>query len=132
MTEFDAIPEGDLRTYLRVLRRRFYWILAFTVLAVAASVAITTVQNKQYSATTQLLVQPTNGSVPISGATQTISPTDVLTELQLVTSAPGKALATKNLGFAPAVTAAEIGQTNVIGLTATASTPAMAAKAANT
>jgi non-specific protein-tyrosine kinase len=131
MSELD-LGESNLRTYVEVLRRRFFWVLALTILAVAVAAAVSTVQKKQYSATAQLLVQPASGSVPISGTQQTVSPTDVLTELQLVTSAPVQALAAKKLGFAPTVSAAEVGQTNVISLTATASSPNRAATAANT
>jgi capsular exopolysaccharide synthesis family protein len=131
MGDFDP-GQDSLRTYVQVLRRRFHWILALTVLAVALAAGISVVQKKQYSATTQLLISPASGSVPISGTQATVSPTDVLTELQLITSAPVKALATKQLGFSPSVSASELGQTNVIGLTATAPSPAEAAKAANT
>jgi succinoglycan biosynthesis transport protein ExoP len=131
MAEFEP-TEGNLRTYVQVLRRRFYWVLAFTILAVAVAAGISTVQKKQYTATAQLLVQPASGSVPIGGTLQTVSPTDVLTELQLITSAPVEALASKRLGFTPKISAAEVGQTNVIDVAATASTPSQAARAANT
>jgi succinoglycan biosynthesis transport protein ExoP len=130
MADFE--PNHDtLRTYVRIVRRRFYWLLALTILAVAAATAISSVQPKEYSATTQLLVQPESGTVPISGTQQTVSPTDVLTELQLITSGPVQAKALKALGFTPKISAGEVGQTNVIGLTATASTPGKAAQAAN-
>jgi capsular exopolysaccharide synthesis family protein len=102
------------------------------VLCVAVAVGFSSVEKKQYSATTQLLVQPASGSVPISGTPQTVSPTDVLTDLQLLMSAPVEAAATKKLGFTPTVTAAEVGQTNVIALTATATSPIRAAHAADT
>src|SRR5580658_7959347 len=130
MGDFEP-GQDSLRSYVHVLRRRFYWILAFTILAVAAATAVSSIQSKQYSATTQLLVSPQSGTVPISGTQQTVSPTDVLTELQLITSAPVKALATKRLGYSPKVAATELGQTNVIALTATESSPIKAAAAAN-
>jgi len=124
--------EINLRIYLQIIRRRFLWILAVTVLIVVVAVAYSSVQKKQYSATAQLLVQPASGSVPISGTQQTVSSTDVLTELSLVTSTPVKTQVTKKLGYSPNVSAAEVGQTNLIGVTATASTPAEAATVANT
>lgn len=107
-------------------------MLALTVLAVAGAVAYSGVQTKQYSATAQLLAQPASGTVPISGTQQTISPTDVATDLQLITEGQVKAKAEKVLGFSLTVSASEVGQTNVINLTATAATPALAAKVANT
>jgi capsular exopolysaccharide synthesis family protein len=124
--------EGNLRTYFQVIGRRFSWLLAVTVLSVAVAVAFIAVQKKQYSATAELLVQPANGSVPISGTQQTISPTDVLTDLQLITNAPVKGQVTKKLGFTPNISAADVGQTDEISLTATARTPVLAARVANT
>ena len=57
--------DANLRTYLQVIRRRFPWLLAVTLLSVAVAVAFIAVQKKQYSATAELLVQPASGSVPI-------------------------------------------------------------------
>jgi non-specific protein-tyrosine kinase len=124
--------EANLRNYFQIIGRRFPWLLAVTVLSVAVAVAFIAVQKKQYSATAELLVQPASGSVPISGTQQTVSPTDVLTELQLVTNAPVKGQVTKKLGFTPNISATEVGQTNEISLTATARTPVLAAQVANT
>jgi capsular exopolysaccharide synthesis family protein len=124
--------EANLRTYVQVIRRRFLWLLAVVVLSVAVAVALVALQKKEYSAPAQLLVQPASGAVPISGAQQTITATDVLTELQLITSGPVKGQVIAKLGFAPKISAAEVGQTNEINLTATARTPALAAKVANT
>jgi capsular exopolysaccharide synthesis family protein len=131
MGEPDS-TQADLRGYVQVLGRRIHWLLAVTVLCVAVAVSFSSVQSKRYSATSQLLVQPDSGNVPISGTQQTVSPTDVLTELELVTSAPIEAAATKKLGFAPGVTATEVGQTNVIALTVAAPSPIQAAHEANT
>ena len=132
MDELEPPETVSLRALLQIIGRRFPWLLAVTILSVAAAVVFLGVQKKQYSATAQLLVQPTSGSVPISGTQQTISPTEVLTELQLVTNAPVKGQVTKKLGFIPNISAAEVGQTNEISLTATARTPVLAARVANT
>jgi capsular exopolysaccharide synthesis family protein len=125
--------EANFRTYLQVLRRRFLWILALAILAVAASVVFDVVQAKQYSASSYLLVEPAGStSSLISGSQQTITPTDILTELQLLESAPVKMEAAKQLGFEPSIVGSEVGQTNVISVTATAKTASRAARAANT
>jgi tyrosine-protein kinase len=126
--------EATLRTYLQVLRRRLPLVIAVTILSVGISVALSLVQTKEYSGAAQLLVQPANSdSALISGTQQrTISPTDVLTELQLLTSAPVRTKAASQLGFEPSVSASQVGQTNVISVTATAKTPALAARSANT
>ena len=123
--------EPDLRTYVRILRRRYYWVVAAVVLLGAGAYAYTKVQPKQYTASAQLLVQPTSGTLPSSGTQQVISPTDVLTELQLLTTAPVEAKVRAQLGSAPAVTASEVGATNVIEVSATSRSPKSAAKIAN-
>src|SRR5664280_2859569 len=82
MTDPYEPPEPTLGTYLAVLRRRKWWVIA-------------------------------------------------VTELQLVTSAPIKAAVGRKLGSVPSVSAAEVGQTNVIAVTATAANPARAALIAN-
>ena len=131
--EESNFAHANLGTYLQVLRRRLPWVIAVTVLSVGIAVAISSVQTKKYSATAQLLVQQADpASSLISGSPQTaISPTDILTELQLVTSAPVKAKAASELGFEPSISASQVGQTNVISVTATARTPSLAARTAN-
>jgi polysaccharide biosynthesis transport protein len=120
---------ANLRTYLQIIGRRFAWLLAVTVLCVSAAVAFSVVQKKQYSAAASLLVQPAGGS--LAGTQVTVSPTDVLTELQLVKNAPVKEEVTQKLGFTPKISVAEVGQTNVINLTAAAPNPREAAEVAN-
>src|SRR5664280_93896 len=131
MTDPYEPPEPTLGTYLAVLRRRKWWVIAFTVLGLVASLGYSLSQPKAYSASAQLLVQPESASVASSATQQAITPTDVLTELQLVTSAPIKAAVDRKLGSVPSVSAAEVGQTNVIAVTATAANPARAASIAN-
>lgn len=124
--------EANLRTYLRVVRRRYKWIVIVTLLAVAVGAAISLTEQKKYTAAAQLLVKPAGAtSSLISGTQQTVSPTDILTELQLLSSPPVKEKATKILGFQPSISASQIGQTNVISIMATASSASLAAKAAN-
>jgi capsular exopolysaccharide synthesis family protein len=130
MVEAES-TEANLRGYLQVLGRRMHWLLAVVLLCVAVAVGFSSVQEKEYSSTAQLLVEPASGSVPLSGTQPTISSTDVLTELQLMTSAPVGTQAAKKLGFKPNVTVGEVGQTNVVALTATGRTPIQAAHAAN-
>ena len=131
MTDRNEPPEPTLGTYLAVLRRRKWWVIAVTLLGLAASLGYSLTQPKVYSATAQLLVQPENAAITNGASQQAITPTDVLTELQLVTSAPVKAAVDRKLGSVPSVSAAEVGQTNVISVTATAANPARAALIAN-
>jgi polysaccharide biosynthesis transport protein len=130
MTGFGTEP--SFRTYLQVLRHRKWWVSVAAALGLAAALAFSLTAHKQYSATAQLLVQP---SVDASGAgltqPQPVTQTDVQTELQLVTSAPVQQAVRARLHSAPAVSAAEVGQTDVMGITATSEKPSQAALVAN-
>jgi tyrosine-protein kinase len=130
MTEFGTEP--SFRSYLQILRRRKWWVSLAAALGLAVALAFSLTAHKQYSATAQLLVQP---FVDESGtgvmAPQPVTQTDVQTELQLVTSAPVQQAVRARLNSAPAVSAAEVGQTNVMAITAISEEPARAALVAN-
>ncbi|MHB1511144.1 MAG: tyrosine-protein kinase domain-containing protein [Acidimicrobiales bacterium] len=130
MTDPYEAPGLALGSYLALLRRRKWWVIALPVLGLVASLGYSLTQPKAYSASAQLLLQPEN--VWVTANQQPITPTDVLTELQLVTSAPVEASVKRQLGSAPNVSAAEVGLTNVISIAATSATPARAALIANT
>jgi polysaccharide biosynthesis transport protein len=129
MAEFGTDP--TLRTYLTLLRRRKWWVIAMALLGLAVSLAISLSQPKEYSATAQLLVQFSGTAVNVGSAQQQVTPTDVQTELQLATSAPVLRVVRSKLGSTPPAAASEIAQTNVIALTAVSPTPAGAARVAN-
>jgi capsular exopolysaccharide synthesis family protein len=123
--------EPSFRAYLHVLRRRKWWVVSLTLFGLAASLALSLTAHKQYSATAQLLVQPSVTAASAGTVPQPVTQTDVATELQLVTSAPVVQAVRRQLGSAPAVTATQVGQTNVIAITATSRVPSQAARIAN-
>ena len=127
-TELGAAP--SLRTYLIVVRRRKWWLALFALLGLAGSLAISFTEPKEYSATAQLLVQPT-GAVAFGAYQLPVTPTEVQTELQLITSAPVTEAVRQRLGSAPAVSAAQVAQTNVISVSANGRSPSRAAIVAN-
>jgi len=129
MTEFGTEP--TFRTYLQILRRRKWWVASIAVLGLAASLAFSFTAHKQYSATAQLLVQPSFD--PGGGVLQEqpVTQTNVETELQLVTSAPVQQAVRAQLGSAPRVSASEVGVTDVIAITATSQVPSRASLIAN-
>jgi capsular exopolysaccharide synthesis family protein len=129
MTELGTEP--SFRAYLHVLRRRKWWVASFALLGLAASLALSLTSPKQYSATAQLLVQPSVTVASAGTAPQPVTQTDVATELQLVTSAPVVQAVRARLGSAPAVTATQVGQTNVIAITAASRVPSQSARIAN-
>jgi succinoglycan biosynthesis transport protein ExoP len=129
MAELGAEP--SFRAYLHVLRRRKWWVVSIALLGLAASLALSLTAHEQYSATAQLLVQPSVAAGTAGTIPQPVTQTDVATELQLVTSAPVVQAVRAKLGSAPAVTATQVGQTNVIAITATSRVPSQAARIAN-
>ena len=129
MTEFGTEP--SFRTYLHVLRQRKWWVGTITVLGLAASLAFSFTAHKQYSATAQLLVEPSLELSGLSAQEQPVTLTDVQTELQLITSAPVQQIVRNRLKSTPAVSASEVGQTNVMAVTATSRMPSQAALIAN-
>jgi polysaccharide biosynthesis transport protein len=130
MTEFGTEP--TFRTYLNLMRQRKWWVSSITVLGLAVSLVFSLTAHKQYSATAQLLVQPSvNASALNGGQEQPVTQTDVQTELQLITSAPVQQAVRNRLKSTPAVSASEVGQTNVMAITATSQTPSQASLIAN-
>jgi polysaccharide biosynthesis transport protein len=123
--------EPVLRIYLDVLRRQKWWVFAITMACVAASLAYSFQVHKQYTAAAQLLVQASAGVTMPGMQQQPVTQTDVQTALQLVTSAPVRAAVSRQIGVAPRVSVTEIGQTNVISVTAASGSPAQAARIAN-
>src|SRR6202035_3788679 len=125
-------PEPSFRAYLHILRRRKWWVGVAVALGLAASLAFSLTAHKQYSATAQLLVQPSVNAPGLGAAqAQPVAQTDVQTELQLVTSAPVQQAVRARLKSASAVSASEVGQTNVISIMATSPVPSEAATVAN-
>ena len=127
--EFGSDP--TLRSYAHLVRKRKWWVIALALAGLAVSLAISFTEPKQYAASAQVLVQPSSQASALGSAQEPVTPTEVQTMLQLVTSAPVTKAVQKKLGQAPSVTAAEVAQTNVISITGTAGTPARAATVAN-
>ena len=110
--------EPTLRAYLHTVRKGRWWIAGFSLLGLGTSLALSLASAKEYSATAQLLVQSTVNVNSSTGSDSDLTTTDVQTELQLVTSAQVRQQVAAKLGRAPGVTASQVGQTNVIALTA--------------
>ena len=127
-TEIGTAP--TLRSYLALMRRRKWWLAAGALLGLAVSLGLSLTQPDQYSATSQILVLASGSTV--TSAPIAVTPTEVQTDLQLVTSAPVVQAVSQRLGSRPSISAAEVAQTDVIALTAISSSPSRAALIANT
>jgi capsular exopolysaccharide synthesis family protein len=120
-----------IHSYVGVVRRRLWWLIAGALLGLAISLAYSFTAPNEYSATAQLLVEPSAVIGVFGPASQPVSQTDVLTELQLVTGTQVEQRVAAVLGSASAISASEVGQTNVIALTATSRSAVAAARVAN-
>jgi capsular exopolysaccharide synthesis family protein len=130
MTEFGTEP--SFRTYLHIMQQRKWWVSSMAVLGLAICLVFSLTTHKQYSATAQLLVQPSvNASALNGGQEQPVTQTDVQTELQLVTSASVQQAVRNRLKSTPAVSVSEVGQTNVMAITAVSQVPSQASLIAN-
>ncbi|HEX5294906.1 MAG TPA: polysaccharide biosynthesis tyrosine autokinase, partial [Streptosporangiaceae bacterium] len=128
-TESGAGP--TLRSYTRLVRRRKWWIGGLTLLGLAAGIGVPLTQARQYTATAQVLVQGVTGPSALAQAPQQVTPTEVQTMLQLVTSSSVQQAVRRKLGSAPPVQVTEIAQTNIIAVMAIAAAPGTAARIAN-
>ena len=125
---------GDLRDYLRVLRRRKFTIILAVLTVVGAAVAASLVQQKVYQGTAVLVLAPrtsqsiadTNGG---QSAAQGIS---TEAQIQIIESKSVTDEVAKRIGSAPAISISEVGQTEVVKLQAESTRPSRAALIANT
>ena len=131
----DTAAEPDLRSYLNVLNRRKWVVALVTVLCVAAALGFSLLQSNKYTATAEVLLQPPGSSNALNSASAgavSLTPTDLQTAIQIMTSAPIQAAVTKRLGSpAPKVSITEVGQTNVVDISYTDPSPSRAAAVAN-
>ncbi len=126
-----------MRSYLRLLRRRKWLVALGAFVGVAVALALSFLQSTKYTATAQVLLQPSTSPAASSllggGSQAGLTPTDVATEVQLVSSADVTSAVAKALHVpkAPKVAVSEEGTTNIIDIVATAAKPAQAAGIAN-
>jgi polysaccharide biosynthesis transport protein len=129
-TEPGAAP--GLRAYGQIVRRRKWWVIWTALAGLAISLGLALAEPDQYAATAQVIVQSTTDSTPAGAVQQPVTATQVQTMLLLVTGAPVQQAVRRELGSIPSVTATEVAQTDAIGITAIAASPARAALIANT
>jgi succinoglycan biosynthesis transport protein ExoP len=126
-----------MRIYLRLLRRRKWLVALGVLLGVVVALALSFLQSTKYTATAQVLLQPSTSPAASSllggGSQAGLTPTDVATEVQLVSSADVTSAVAQALHVptAPRVMVNENGTTDIIDIVATAPKPAQAAAIAN-
>ncbi len=142
MSPQDQRERGDLGALMRMLRRRLPLIVLTTVIAVGAAFLIAKSQKKAYTATSVLLFKPLLLDVQLTGLPlqlQSSDPTiEAATDIGLVSLPQVRNAAAKSLGdgYTPDylknhVTVSQQTKSQLIGIQATAPTPAAAATIAN-
>lgn len=128
----NASQPSALPTYLRIVRRRAWIIIAGIVVGLGSALAFGVTQGKLYTATATVLVEPTTTSLTLNNALPgTVSSQLVATDLQLVTSKPVKDALIRHLGNAPKVVTSASSTTNLITISYTSESPKEAARVAN-
>ncbi len=123
----------ELRDYFWVLRRRRSVIVVATLVVVAAALAASFLQTPVYEATAEVLLQPRSTESlfdPTTGERRDPTRT-VQTEIQVLKSQPVVDAVKQQLGAAPRVSVAPVGQTDVIHVKALNTDPHQAAAVAN-
>ncbi len=133
----------ELRDYLNVIRARRGVIILATVIVTVVALTVSLVQPKVFSAQTKVLISETDAGAALFGTVLpdlSSQPERALqTQVQLVEVRPVAEATVKKLGLQQTpdrlldrVSVAAVGQTNVIVIEATASTPEEARDIANT
>jgi non-specific protein-tyrosine kinase len=124
--------EATLLTYWTALWRRKWIIVLTTIVALGIAVAVDHARTPKYSSTAQLLFLSQGSSTAATSASGGLATGQISTDIQLVQSTEVQAKAAKILRSAlPTVSVAEIGTTQVAGVTVTSPDKAFAAQAAN-
>lgn len=137
MASPSGVPEQErqeleIRDYLRILRRRKVVVILGAVVGVCMALIISVASTRTYVATAQLVIQLNPAEAALNPASGLVSQSaNIPTEIQVITSAPVRAAVRRQLGQAPPVTATEVGQTDVIDVTASSADPQQAARTAN-
>ena len=128
----EALVEGTLRSYLRILFNRKWSVLIVLVLTVLAAFVYTHRQPKVYQASAELYLAPTAAQMAIGGGTFTYNQSSVPDQVEILQGNGVAAVVKADLGYVPGISGSEVGQTDVMAVASSAGDPSLAAKIANT
>jgi succinoglycan biosynthesis transport protein ExoP len=126
--------ELGLRDYLQIISRRKTLIVLVVLIITIPAVVLALLQTPVYAGRAEILLQPRESEslFDVNGAATRADPNrQIQNEIRILTSQPVRAEVRAKLGSAPKVSAAPIGQTDLIRVTARNSDPARAAQLAN-
>jgi succinoglycan biosynthesis transport protein ExoP len=126
-------PEHDLRHYVEVLSRRRLVALLTVAVVVGLAMLVSYLEEPLYAAKARILMQTRGEETPFDPSTgQRADPDRALaTEIEVLRGQGVREEVRQKLGSAPPVTAAAVGTTDVIEVTARNTDPRWAAEVAN-
>jgi capsular exopolysaccharide synthesis family protein len=129
-----AQPDGqgfDLRSYLRTLHRRRWLIALVTVGVVACALVVSLLQSKVYRASAEVVLQPRSTESVFDPSNTTGNNRTVETEIRVLRSDDVRNAVRREIGSAPPVTAARVGETEAMKISAASPDAQRAARIAN-
>lgn len=118
----------ELRDYFAVVRRRKWTIILAVFVVAATALGMSSLQTPVYEGRARVLLEP---SQSLFGENTPIGPSQVRTEIEVLTSAPVAQLVREKMGAAPDVSAEQLGDTQVMVVRAEATDRQRAAAIAN-
>jgi polysaccharide biosynthesis transport protein len=127
----QTTTDVDIRGFLRTLRRRQRTIVLVTLGMVAVALVVSALSTSMYKASAEVVIQQSAESVfDLTGSAN--APTgSVETEIRVVQSDPVRRAVTEAVGRPAGVSATRVGETEVMRISATESSPERAAQIAN-
>jgi capsular exopolysaccharide synthesis family protein len=129
----ESTSELGLRDYLKIVTRRRSLITVVTLLIAVPAVVLALLKTPVYSGEAEILLQPRTSETlfdPNNGI-RTDPARQVENEIRILSSAPVREAVRAQIGSAPDVSAAAIGSTDLIRVSARSTDPAAAASLAN-
>jgi uncharacterized protein involved in exopolysaccharide biosynthesis len=133
LSELGAQEQSGLREYGLVLWRKKATIVIVTAIVVGLVLAYCVIKTPTYSATASVLIEPdiSQTLVEANFPTSTAALPDVPDAMQVIESSSVSGIVARTIPNPPSVTAAEVGTTAVVQVTAKSSSAQTAAAAAN-
>jgi capsular exopolysaccharide synthesis family protein len=116
-----VVRQRDARDYARILWRRKWYIVLAVVIAIGGLVGERRLHQRQYQATAAVLTQ----------ASGPVDPTVMATEISILQSNAVATIVAKHLDDPGTISASQAGQSAIVEVSATSTSPTLAARQAN-
>jgi polysaccharide biosynthesis transport protein len=116
-----VVRQKDVRDYARILWRRKWYVVLAVVIAVGGVVGKSHLHQPQYQATAAVLTQ----------ASGPVDPTVIATEISILESNAVQRIVARHIDDPGTVSASQVGQSGIVQVSATSTSPTVAARQAN-